>query len=87
MASQSHMALVEGARNNHVLSHNCGGLMRLQERSKVKGLGSFARVVEAALQSMPLSDCGFRRVLQLRHLCQEQGRVVRVGLASAETRY
>lgn len=61
MASQSHMALVEGARNNHVLSHSGGGLMRLQERSKVKGLGSFARVVEAVLQSMPLSDCGFHR--------------------------
>jgi hypothetical protein len=44
------MAFGEGARNNHIVANNCCGLMQVQQRSKVKGLGSFASVVEVALQ-------------------------------------
>lgn len=44
------MAFVECARNNHVLSNTCCGFVQLQNRSKVKGLGTFAKAVEATLQ-------------------------------------
>jgi hypothetical protein len=44
------MAFVEGTRNNHVLSKNCCGFVQQQNRSRAKGFGTFACVVEAALQ-------------------------------------
>ena len=43
MTSQSHIALVGGARNDHALSNKCSGFVQVQVqiRSKVKEFGTF----------------------------------------------
>jgi hypothetical protein len=72
------MAFGEGARNNHVVANHCCGLMHVQQRSKVKGLGSFASAVEvwrALLQQCSFVTCAKGRT----------GSSLRIG--TGETRY